>query len=96
MAAAGLEGSFAALPPITKVTLLTRLVHAETLRARDLADPAALRASNDLVHGITAYICAILDDRRSPDQDAAILQSLSAAPHLLAQLGGLLQGRAPA
>ncbi|WP_341704328.1 hypothetical protein [Ferrovibrio sp.] len=89
-----LQGAFAALPPIQKVTLLTRLVHAETERARGLTNPAELLASNELVHGITAYVCAILDERRSPEQDVAILQALAAAPHLLAELDARIKEQA--
>jgi len=80
---------FSGLSPVAKATALTRLVHAETMRARD-AGADELRASNILVHDLSGYIAAILDGRTSPEQDAAVLQALSAAPHLIAQLDALL------
>jgi hypothetical protein len=69
--------AYASLPAADQARLLTRLAWELTLVGRayympgteELADPAALRAVNELQHQITQHVLALLDDnpRRYPD-----------------------------
>lgn len=89
---------FSALSPMGKVSVLTGLVHAETVHARGAYDRPdqqdALRRSNEMVHRIAGYVSAILDGRTSPEQDASVLQMLADAPHLAGVLDTLLTRQA--
>jgi len=91
---------FSALPLIAKVDVLTRLIHVETIHARNAYNMpnqhVFLRQSNEMVHRIAGYVSAILSDRTSSEQEASMLEMLVEAPHLAEKLQVWLESDLPA
>ena len=68
------DDAFSQLSTMGKARVLARLIHAETIHARDAyvvgsdaADGIRLRARNETVHRLSGVLKAVLDERMSAD-----------------------------
>ena len=71
-----LRGGFMRLSTLSKARVFARLIHAETVRARDAyvagedaADGVRLRKHNEEVHRMSGRLMALLGERVSAEQD---------------------------